>query len=279
MYERIIVPLDGSKLAEAALPYAEELAAKMGSEISLLTVLESGENVQSKKYKTYIKKMANITSCHEEKYNECIENKPNQILAVTLAGNPAEKIIDYSNTMPLPLIIMASHGRSGLTRWAVGSVADKVVRANASQPVMLIRANKSCADIREKRIFRKALVTLDGSEISEVVIPYITEIASKLKMELTLLQIVERNTHSYPDAKAYLQSKCSLIEKSGIKKVEYKVTDGSVAGEIIEIADILAFDLVAMSTRGKTGINHWSLGSVAQKVFLGGNTPLLLVKQ
>jgi nucleotide-binding universal stress UspA family protein len=279
MYERIIVPLDGSKLAEAALPYAEELAAKMGSSISLLTVLESGEIVQSKKHNTYIQKIAKITSCHAEKYNECIENKSNQILTVTLAGNPAEKIIDYASTLPFPLIIMASHGRSGFNRWAVGSIADKVVRANASHPVMLIRAKKSCADIREKRIFKKALVTLDGSETSEVVIPYITEIASKLQMALTFLQIVEKNNYSYSDAKDYLQSKCNLCVKAGIKKVEYKVTDGSVANEIIDFADTFAFDLVAMSTRGKTGINHWSLGSVAQKVFLGGNTPLLLVKQ
>ncbi|MGD0780330.1 MAG: universal stress protein [Dehalococcoidales bacterium] len=278
MYERIIVPLDGSKLAEAALPYAEELAAKMGSYISLLTVLGPEEVLQPKSHTTYINEILNVTKYHAEKYVEHTGNKPIEVMKVTLSGDPAETIIKYTSKMPFQLIIMASHGRSGLTRWAVGSVADKVVRASMSQPVMLIRAKKSRSDIRDKRILKKALVPLDGSILSEAVIPYIINMASKLQMEVTLLQIVSEGNHSYADAETYLQSECSLFRELGIN-VEYKVGVGSAADEIIDTADKLAFDLVAMSTRGKTEFRLWSLGSVAQKVFLGGNTPLLLVKQ
>ncbi len=278
MYERIIVPLDGSKLAEVALPYAEELAAKMGSYISLLTILASDEDHEREKYHMYIEEIAKVTKYHAEKYIEHEGGKPIKVLAVTRTGNPAEAIIKHASKVPFQLIVMASHGRSGINRWAVGSVADKVVRANISQPVMLIRAKECRSDIREKRILKKALVPLDGSTRGEVVIPYISKMASKLQMEITLLQVVPGKDHTYSSAEAYLQGVCGMLKDEGIN-VEYKVSVGSIADEIIDIADELAFDLVAMSTRGKTGVNLWSLGSVAQKVFLGGNTPLLLVKQ
>ena len=277
MYERIVIPLDGSKLAEAALPYAEELAGKMGSDIILLTVLESEDVQEYKKHYTYTKKIAEVTKCHAEKYLEDGGGRTIKAGGATRTGNPAEAIIEYASKGGSRLIVMASHGRSGINRWAVGSVADKVVRATTRQPVMLIRAKESRSDIREKRILKKALVPMDGSRRSEAVIPYISEIASRLEMELTLLQVVPQTNHTYADAEAYLQSECSKLEDEGIT-AGYKVSVGAIADEIIDLADELAFDLVAMSTRGRTGIGPWSLGSVAQKVFLGGNTPLLLVR-
>jgi len=80
------------------------------------------------------------------------------------------------------------------------------------------------------------------------------------------------------DVEAYLQSVCSELEDNGVT-AEYRVSNGAVAENIIDIADELAFDLVAMSTRGMHKNDLFSLGSVAQKVFLGGNTPLLLIKK
>jgi nucleotide-binding universal stress UspA family protein len=278
MYERIIVPLDGSKLAEVALPYAEELAAKMDSYISLLSVLPSEEASEHQQFQTYIKKIAEVTKFHAQKYTENGGSKPIKVLTATRTGNPAESIIEYANKVPFQLIVMASHGRSGVNRWAVGSVADKVVRANISQPVMLVRAKESRSDIREKRILKKALVPLDGSTGSEAVIPYISKMASKLHMELMLLNVKPKNNHDNGDSESYLQDWCIKFKGEAIT-AGYKVITGSVADKIIDTADEFAFDLVAMSTRGKGGLNLWSLGSVAQKVFLGGNTPLLLVRQ
>ena len=278
MYKRIIVPLDFSRLAEAALPFAEELAAKIGSTITLITVLDSEESKEYEKHDAYIRKIAKTTKHHSEKYLEKGNKKEIKIETVTRNGDPAEAIIKYDHKVGNQLIIMASHGRSGISRWAVGSVADKVVRATRWQPVMLIRAKEHRSDIREKRVLKKALVPLDGSSRSESVIPYIKYMASKLDMELTLLQVVPKNTnHASADAEAYLQGICSDFEDDGIT-VKYKVSVGPAAEEIISADDDIAYDLVAMSTHGRSGLSLWSLGSVAQKVFLGGNTPLMLVK-
>ena len=279
MFEKIIVPLDCSKLAEAALPYAEELGAKMHSEIVLLTVIGSEDHERLGNYLEYIKKIKGATSHYAEKYIYDENENSLGVATVRRTGDPAKKIIEYALGIDFPLIVMASHGQTGMSRWTVGSVADKVVRAANTQAVMLIRANGSRADIRDKRLLKKALVPLDGSFKGESVIPYICNIALKLQMELTLLQVFSPNGHSEADAKAYLKGVCTKVEEMVDVAVDYQVATGPVADTIIDLADALTVDLVAMSTRGMNRGNPLSLGSVAQKVFLAGNTPLLLIRK
>jgi len=278
VYKTIVVPLDGSRLAEIALPYAEEVAAKTDTDIELLSVFESGEIHENEKHQNYIDRIANVTKSHAKKYLDKSRNESIEVRTSTRVGNPAEAIVDYASKGGLKLIVMATHGRSGISRWAVGSVADKVVRAASRQPVMLIRAKKTRSDLREKRVLKRALVPLDGSLGSRAVIPYISELASRLDMELTLLQVVPRANHGYANAEAYLQNECTKLQEQGITTV-CDVRVGYPAEVIIDLANELIVDLVAMSTSGQTGAKFWSLGSVAQKILLEGSTPLLLVKQ
>jgi nucleotide-binding universal stress UspA family protein len=277
MYTKVVVPLDGSPLAEVALPYAEEIAGKMGSDIILLTVLASEEPREYQNHHLYTKKIVDITGYQVKKYLKNTAAKTTKVGTATRTGNPAEGILDYANKAYPCLVVMATHGRSGLSRWAVGSVADKVVRATVRQPLMLIRAKGAHPDVRAKRILKKALVPLDGSAISEAVIPYISEIALDLQMELILLQVIPKTNHSFSNAEAYLRDWCRQLEGRNIS-AGYEVRIGAAADQIIDFADEVACDLVAMSTRGESGVNLWSLGSVAQKVLLGGNTPLLLIR-
>ena len=278
MLEKIVVPLDGSKLAEAALPYAGELGAKTGSDIVLLTVLESEEAHELKNHYMYTKKIEELTKYYADKYHENRKGRAIEVMTVTRTGNPAEGIIDYTRMSGFPLIVMASHGRSGIGRWAVGSVADKVVKYSRWQPVMLIRAEEAYSSIRDKHLLKKALVPLDGSAESEAIIPHVMEIAHSLQMEITFFQVVSGNNHIYSDAEAYLQRVCSQLKDNSVS-VNYKVSVGAVAENIIDLADEPTFDLVAMSTNNMNKDRLWTVGSVAQKVFLGGNTPLLLVKK
>jgi nucleotide-binding universal stress UspA family protein len=277
MYKKVVIPLDGSKLAEVALPYAEELAGKMGSEIILLTVLQSEEAHEYLNHHSYTSKIVDVTQRHVEKYIDISKRKAMKVGTATRTGNPAEGILDYVSKGRHNIIVMATHGRSGISRWAVGSVADKVVRATTRLPLMLIRAKGAHPDIRAKRILKKALVPLDGSTGSEAVIPYIMEIAPSLKMELTFLRVIPKANHTYADAEAYLQNWCGCLEEHGIT-TKYELRVGAAADQIIDLADELAIDVVAMSTHGQNAINLWPLGSVAQKVLLAGNTALLLIR-
>jgi nucleotide-binding universal stress UspA family protein len=276
-YKKVVVPLDGSPLAEVALPYAEEIAGKSGSEIILLTILPSEGTDEYQNHYSYATKIAEATKRHVEKYVELSGKKDIKVGIATRSGNPAEGILDYVNKGYLNLIVMATHGRSGVSRWAMGSIADKVVRATMRQPLLLIRARGTHPDMRAKRILKKAVVPLDGSVESEAVIDYMLEIATNLQMELTLLQVVPKTNHTHADAEAYLHSICSQLEDKGIT-ARYEVRVGAAADQIIDLADELASDMVAMSTHGRSAINLWPLGSVAQKVLLGGNSPLLLIR-
>jgi nucleotide-binding universal stress UspA family protein len=271
--ERIVVPLDGSKLAEIALPYAEELGARTDSDITLLWVLEFAGNEDM----LYLRRMVDVTTRQARKYLVIPRSKKVNVCAATCVGNPAEAIVNFACKWDHKLVVMATHGRSGVGRWAVGSVADKVVRAPSNLPVMLIRGKKARPDVRQKRLLRKVLVPLDGSMSSEAVMPYISQLALKLELGLTLLQVVQQTNHNKEDAESYLQTQCAELKQQGIE-ANYRVQLGSPADEIIDLADELAIDLVAMSTRGRNNIPLWSLGSVAQKVLLGGSTPLLLVR-
>ena len=206
MYTKVVVPLDCSPLAEVALPYAEEIAGKMGSDIVLLTVLPSEENNDIQNHLSYSKKIVHDTNIQVKKY---CENKPDakmNISTATRTGNPAEGILDYADKGYPCLIVMATHGRSGVSRWAVGSVAEKVVKATSKQPLLLVRAKGGHPDVRAKRILKKALVTLDGSKISESVLPYIGEIARHLEMELTLLRVVAKSENNFVEVEKYLRN-------------------------------------------------------------------------
>lgn len=271
--EKMVVPLDGSKLAEIALPYAEELGTRTGSDIVLLSVLEYSDQA----HQTYLRKIVDITRRHARKYMVIPGSKEVEVYATTRVGNPAEAIVDFACKWGHNPIVMATHGRSGIGRWAVGSVADKVVRAATNSPVILIRGKKARPDIRQKRLLRKALVPLDGSKPSQAVLHYISRLAKKLDMELTILQVVQPNNNNQACAESYLRTQCAELEQQGIT-ANYRVQTGSPADEIIDLADELAVDLVAMSTRGNNGIAPWTLGSVAQKILLAGSTPLLLVR-
>ena len=139
-YEEIVVPLDGSQLAEVALPYAEEIAAKMHCKVIMLAVLQSDEADKYQKHHIYATKMVKTTKEQIKKYLPKVGGEAIEVSEVTRIGNPAKGILDYVDKGPLSLIVMATHGRSGVSRWAVGSVTDNVVRSTSRQPILLIRA-------------------------------------------------------------------------------------------------------------------------------------------
>ncbi len=295
MYERILVPLDGSQLAEVVLPYAEELAGRLGSEVTLLSVSESDETDRYHEALTYIMRMVEPTKQGAERNLGKLVAKEVKVDSRTLVGHPADEIVDYAGKADIGLIVMATHGRSGIKRLALGSVAEKVVRT-AKQPVALIRAKGARPDVREKGILNKALVPLDGSKESEAAIPYIEELASRLKGEVVLFQVlapthyvsagetatqvpytVEEMKPLKVSAGDYLKKVAGRLEGKGIT-TRSEVRVGSAAEEIIKLADELYVDMVAMSTHGRSGVSRWAFGSVADKVLHAGNTPLLLVR-
>ena len=143
-YKHILVPLDGSKLAELALADAFSLAQLNGAEVVLLQVISPfdyviGDTQPMVVFADELVKARQEAALHylEEvtAREECRNLKVHLVIEI---GSPAETIIDYAHREPIDLIVMATHGRSGLGRWVYGSVADKVLRG-ADVPVLLVR--------------------------------------------------------------------------------------------------------------------------------------------
>ena len=299
MYEKTLVPLDGSELAEVALPYAEELASRLKTELILFQVVPRAYHV----YGAYMS-VAQVPYTDEEmepikasaqsylgKVGNKLKDKGIATRSEVGVGAAADEIMKLAEENSVDMVTMSTHGRSGISRWALGSVADKVVRGT-KQPVALVRAKGTRPDVRKKDILDKALVPLDGSKESEAVIPYIEELASKLEIEVILLHMLTPDYYTYSEtefkqteslrvsAKDYIEKVAAQLKQKGIvAKAEFKeVMQGAEAEEIILLADETQADVVAMSTHGRSGIGRWAFGSVADRVLHEGNTPLLLVK-
>jgi len=188
---------------------------------------------------------------------------------------------------------MASHGQSGVgTRWALGSVADKVVRA-VNTPVGLIRALRDKPAVREAVRLNKILAPLDGSPESEASLPYIKEAAQKLNAEVTFLQILKTNAVTFQNMEMivkdldaarkemnnYLEKHVQDFQQSGIN-AKYEIIESweDPAQEINRYTEFNQMDLIIMATHGWSGVRRWVMGSVANKVLREGNTPLMLIR-
>ncbi len=154
MYERILVPLDGSKVGESALPYVEDLVSKLSpevkAEVTLFQVLSpvrpppsGGEAVAGTAYtekQTEENKKKAVD--YLNKTGEALISKGVTVAAKVAIGDASEEIVKAAEEINADLIAMSTHGRSGLSRWAFGSVTDKVLRHGGKVPILTVKAPK-----------------------------------------------------------------------------------------------------------------------------------------
>jgi nucleotide-binding universal stress UspA family protein len=302
MYKKMLVPLDGSELAEVVLPYARELAGRLDLEMILLHVCEPHRSDSQFMCQAYIDHAAEIL----EKQSKEVQSKagaPPGVKAVgaqaeVLTGHPAEEIVDYAKKKKVDLILMATHGRSGVRRWVLGSVADKVLRTS-KVPVWLVRANIPEEIVYDEWPKRKMLVPLDGSKFAESVLPHVEALAKQRGagiMDIVLLRVYEKPfvTADYPEpdwkehvqrmtdhfkheAEQYLTGVQERLKSSGLK-VRSEVLSGSPADEIIRYASTTHPNLIVMATHGASGPSRWEYGNIADKVLRGISSPVFLVR-
>jgi len=287
MYRTILAPLDGSALAEFVLPYVEELNSRLGGRMILLRAYPKEEASRSGTHQAYVDGVAQAV-------RERLGAKAD-VESVVVAGDPNREIVDYARKEEVTLIAAVARGESGAGLWPVGSTADKVIR-ETGKPVLVIRAAASKA-APEKGILNRVLVPLDGSKLSEGILPYVEAIiagaSGKAKAEVTLFQVMEavkygvaEGGYKLPDVQALGASARSYLDEMGAGlrakgvAVESQVSTGirSVDQEILQFAHTSNANLIAMSTHGRSGFSKIFLGSVADRVLHSGDVPLLLVK-
>jgi len=299
MYTRVLIPLDGSKTAEKVLPYARSLASKLKVPVEVMGVVDIAEMAShiSAEHARYLDKMIEEAERTSRDYLKRIANMfPGVSVACTLdKGRAAEAIIEKAAADKGTLITMATHGRSGINRWVLGSVAEKVLRAT-SNPLLLVRAADQAVSGEEARL-TSVIVPLDGSELAESVLPAVTELAKKLDLEIMLFRAfnipygVYAGADGYyamnfdqliaeikDEATTYLEKKTEELKRKGVEKISSLTKEGLSADEIISFGRQTPDNLIAMCTHGRSGVKRWVLGSVTETVVRHCGDPVLIIR-
>ena len=286
--KRILVPLDGSLLSESILPVAEEWAKEEGAEVILLRAVRAhhlpfadpteAEVRVVKEGEAYLKEVA-----------ERLERRGLKgVRWVLWYDEPATVITEAVKRDGVDLIAMATHGRSGLSRLLLGSVAEAVERL-ARVPVLLLRGQSAWKPWAHGKI----LVPLDGSEPSAGVLPVVERLAGPRDLSIVLLEVIEplpSTVHAElpgqveeiltarrEDAGRYLAKVAEPLRDKGMR-VGLAVRGGKAAETIVAVAGEQQADLIAMTTRGRRGCGRLFFGSVAEEVLRSASVPVLLFR-
>lgn len=300
LIDHILVPLDGSQLAEQAIPYAEALVAP-GGKITLFRVIPHGEAIQDPVGGMLMSEQEVLTRYRVLAGQESITAMERRATlgapkmeVVIEPGDAAEEILRASRERGVGMIVMASKGRGAFGRLALGSVTDRVSRT-ADVPVVIIRPEDVLPDMSLPQL-RRLIVPIDGSERSLEAVPAAEELARRLHASVHLVTIVDIGKAA-PSALAYgaafsqelydevmsdiereardvLELCARGLEERGVV-TSWEIMTGTPAGALIEVA--APGDLIVMTTHGRGGVKRWLLGSVAEKLVRHSPVPLVIV--
>ncbi|MBT8488534.1 MAG: universal stress protein [Gemmatimonadetes bacterium] len=295
MYRRILVPLDGSAFAEAALPLALELSARTGADLRLVTVLEP---VTSYAYEGWEGAALDWTQRYLEDVLERIDGDADgEVDHVVRNGHTVDTLQKEAEEWGADVVVMASHGRGALSRLWLGSVADGFIR-QADLPLLVVRPEDKAERVDDfSHSFRTILVPLDGSELSETALEHAIAFGELFGATYHLTRVVsypvdlaspylphttQMNQEVVEDAKRsaakYLQGQAAALRERNLDVTTSVVTDPQPGRGVIAEVDEVDADMVAMATHGRRGLSRVMLGSTADKVLRGLHKPLLLFR-
>jgi nucleotide-binding universal stress UspA family protein len=293
MISKILVPLDGSQTAEAVLPLVTHLAKAEDAEVHLMTVITPVAIWDAAA--SMIKWDAEEKAARDYIRAKTQELRKSGLRAhSTVAfGQAAYAIYDAAKDKSVDFIAMTTHGRSGVTRFVMGSVADKLLQTAA--PLLVVRPSddKQPAHPTPAAI-AKILVPLDGSELALSAIPYAEKMARIFNAPLILCQVVTTDWVAYSgmetptlwqdvfedlktSAKANTDKTADASRARGFN-VDCFVGIGGPVDEIQRIAEEQGAGMIVMSTHGRSGPGRWVMGSVADALVRRTHLPCLLVR-
>lgn len=273
---RVLVPLDGSSLAEGILRHVPPLLMARKANLILLQVLPRGATQEDEA--AALRHLAEAS-----KQVEATGEDPESVLRI---GDPAAQILSVCEDYDADLIVMATHGRSGIARLIRGSVAERVLR-NATVPLYLASPKGLSGKSGTAMTFSRILVPLDGSKLAASIMPLVLPIVGDSQAEVVLLHVSVPGTetvHPVPEvARKRAQEKGATalkdvqqsLEAAGVK-VHVVGAYGDPAEELLAAIARHEVDLLAMTSHGREGLSRWRFGSVAEKVLREARCPLLI---
>ena len=272
MLQRIMLPTDGSLEGERALPYAQAIATSQGAEILLVQVVQlplmiNDEYEGGAGWQQAFETFESLAQANLDTLCERFRAANVGVQQTRLLGYAASALLDFEREHKPDLVVMATHGRTGLARFALGSIADRIVR-HGTAPVLLVRTETS-----EVRL-ETALIMLDGSGLAEESLKAAKLLAGHPLRKVILFEAVTDSADRRPAA-TYLEGVAARLAKHEIQSEI--MTDMGDPTLLFEKAASGA-DFVILSTHGRGGIDRFRHGSVAERVVHGSTKPVLLMR-
>ncbi len=297
MFEHILLPLDGSSLAELVLPHAVALSEAFNSKLTLLRVIYKDNDEEQN---NIVNPMAwQIKKSEAEAYLKSVHNHLAEVNVDSkikiMEGKPAQQIIDFAQNEGVELIIMSSHGSSGVSAWNINSNVQKVL-LRAFVPVMIIRAYQEQAGSLTGLKYQRLFLPLDGSKRAECILPMVKSICSAQDSKVFLTHIIEeprlpRQTPvsdevkniieqlkdlNFKEAKTYLAQLKEQFEPDRVETIIESSEKPSIT--MHNIIDREQIDLVMLSAHGYSGESRWPYGNIALSFIVYGTTPLIIMQ-
>ena len=285
MYQRILVPLDGSSTAEAVLPYARALAQSWRIPVELLHAIESDPKRFEQASQASQQYLKGVAATFTDAASLETLDKP---------GKPAEVIVSEAAEKQDSLIAMSTHGRTGIGRWVMGSVADRVLQATDSS-LLLVRGEGDSPS-KDAAHFDCVILPLDGSALAEAAFESATGLAKGLALPLMIVRVVAPMVSYYPagaggltgldevlegeeeNARAYLEKMVRQASAQGVDQVTSSLLRGFPASELMDLAQEHPHSITVMSTHGRSGLGRWVMGSVTDRVARHTGQPVLVIR-
>jgi nucleotide-binding universal stress UspA family protein len=297
-FQSILVPLDGSKLAEEALPLAQAIAERANGKLKLVLVhepviwMEPGpgyakvELAMQKADREYLR---SVTARVRERLGRRVSS------AMLQGISPAQTLATHIRELGTDLVIMTTHGRGGFRRAWLGSVTDQLIRTSEI-PVLVVGSGEDGAAPPSTEL-TEIMVTLDGSPLAEAALEPAAELARLWDAEISLVQVVRpvilsSGPHlTFPagysehatairreSAQDYIKDLAERLRESGIRATGVAVIGGAVPETLIDLAAPERVKLLALATHGLGGVRRLMLGSVADKLVRGSKVPVLVIR-
>ena len=298
MSMQILVPLDGSRFSEQAVAYASGIARRSRGTIHLVRV--NVEPVMTAPELVFDQLKTQLWETAQDYVNEQAEQAALRFgvstQPVLLGGSVVQALSTYVTSAGIDLVVMTTHGRSGLSRMIMGSVADALVHSLAV-PIFMVRPTRVDVQPDEEPISGpNIMIPLDGSPQAEQILEPAVELGWHLGARYTLVQVVvpalsetyatavtsqilnEEFEHERDQALAYLESVASRMRAVGLHVDTAVISHGQTATGILREAGLHEANLIAMTTHGRSGWKRIALGSVASTVLHNTSVPLMLLR-
>lgn len=317
MFKRILVPLDASTRAETAIPVAARLARASGGTILLARVATIPVLYEGYGGASVVGEMVDSEVQDVEEYLQKVKTSQEltdiQVKTCVLVGAPAQTLLSMATMFKADLIVMTSQGKTGVRRWLLGSVAQKIARHSPIPALVLRESGAMPVGGSGESSSVRALVTLDGSVLAKTALEPAAQLVAALSAPhegaLHLLRVVkpvaldENKAHAVSTrqfqeqamhkARTYMQSIVEHLHAAPLGKLNLTITWSVMPGEDVAETIVQAAetgeeaesgivpgraDLIAMATHGRTGLQHWVLGSITERVLTTTRLPLLVVR-